>query len=924
MQAVILHLSDLQFGIHHRWTGCDEPNDGKEGHRYKSNKDFQTLFNKLESDLKLLKEQHGLVPNILVISGDIAEWSTIDEYEFARTFVNSLFDSQMCEFSREETILVPGNHDVNWDLSNAYFLICSSKKKKPEIPYWRKFEHWDQFYANVGSLDAYESKRPWQGYDLSRLGILAVGLNSCIEESHREEDHRGYIGIQQAREVRDWFAEKDPNHGLPHIGVLHHNLTPDDIGDEECLRDWNEIRPILEDCLDLVLHGHRHESQRKLIGTLGSRPLVVLGAGSAGLDSETLPASPNQYEIVDLRGSEGTVYLRKFAEEKMSDTGQGCFVPDVDAEGNWYESFSLADVSQSVTDTRAQEELIDHESLIASIAKSTAIRLNEEKHRTGVLLEIPCTSLGEENPSGLFEYIHSWLGSDIPRCLLLGAAGSGKSVASHQIASLCLEEFSDVEDSWLPVVLDLGAFSDHDDALEIVGSWLQTLGFNGTESQSAWLLSQKKVLILLDGFDEYDKTGAAYISDRTFKNFEKFSQIENKIIVTCRSNFFRSPEDVFFYSVRPEGFELCPRDSMVLVVEDLSSEVVGEVLSPYTPDQETPNWLLNLGNRPLYLGMIRTLLAAGQVNASGQINRPTLYKRYIDHALKWDLAHKTAPAISFDESRTMHLDFARQILGRGWSTLPEEILLKMVQDRYQESDCNPLDLYLFFTKSGLLTHRSNHILFVHKSIREYLVAEKIVSNIRVGNDDFGFTWFTRNEREFVLEMLTRSDVLTLCSWLTNESKYPACNYAAFILGGVQNEIAKSALRKQLFKTEDVLVRTNCATALAYLGESTGRDLMIGFIAGYCLDNELITIQPVGCNNSALRWVGELTERFERHVMLVHLCECVDALATIGSAEDLDLLNRLAQDSEQAISDEAHASARVLSERLGLVSPPHTS
>lgn len=68
----VLHLSDIQFGRHHRFESDDES--------------FGTLYQRLEGDLRGLAEGHGLQPDLVVVTGDLAEWGRPKEFEEARRF----------------------------------------------------------------------------------------------------------------------------------------------------------------------------------------------------------------------------------------------------------------------------------------------------------------------------------------------------------------------------------------------------------------------------------------------------------------------------------------------------------------------------------------------------------------------------------------------------------------------------------------------------------------------------------------------------------------------------------------------------------------------------------------------------------------------------------------------------------------------
>ena len=72
--VTILHVSDLQFGIQHRFGrlglgGADEP--------------FDTLLKRLTDDLDGLRAEEGLEPDLVALTGDLAEWGKPKEYDDA-------------------------------------------------------------------------------------------------------------------------------------------------------------------------------------------------------------------------------------------------------------------------------------------------------------------------------------------------------------------------------------------------------------------------------------------------------------------------------------------------------------------------------------------------------------------------------------------------------------------------------------------------------------------------------------------------------------------------------------------------------------------------------------------------------------------------------------------------------------------------
>jgi len=127
---------------------------------------------------------------------------------------------------RRHVVIVPGNHDVNRKLCEGYFSQCEGREEKPVAPYWPKWEFYNwlfqQFYGEEKGI-TFSLEEPWTLWELEELNLVVAGLNSTMSESHRDEDHYGWIGEKQLR----WFAERlmqAKERGWFRLGVVHHNV----------------------------------------------------------------------------------------------------------------------------------------------------------------------------------------------------------------------------------------------------------------------------------------------------------------------------------------------------------------------------------------------------------------------------------------------------------------------------------------------------------------------------------------------------------------------------------------------------------------------------------------------------------------------------------------------------------------------------
>lgn len=291
-EAAILHISDTQFGAYHRFNGTD-----------------QSLADHLLVDLRGLL--NGDVPaiDLIVLSGDIVERGLKSEYEQASAFVDALCAQTGLKHHR--VVVVPGNHDVNWSLSESYFAECRAEEVEPRLPYAKKWRHYQQFVCSLHGPAAFTEEQPYRIHRFDDLRVVVAALNSTMRESHRDDDHYGWCGSEQLR----WAEAQLRDAGdCVRVGVLHHNARRRPVADNENLRDVDALTDILGPRLDLLLHGHTHDGAQDRLadGTL------VLATGSAAVTAQWRPGEvPNQYQILRLRPDRVTRWARQWDASKQ-------------------------------------------------------------------------------------------------------------------------------------------------------------------------------------------------------------------------------------------------------------------------------------------------------------------------------------------------------------------------------------------------------------------------------------------------------------------------------------------------------------------------------------------------------------------------------------------------------------------------------
>jgi HEAT repeat protein len=308
----ILHLSDLHFGT------LDQANNWR---------------NQLAEDLK-----HELRINkldALVLSGDIANFATPDEYEAAHQFLRSVCD----EFSLtpKQISLVPGNHDLNWNVTHwdlADDVAYTSKSRKrckpdelnegsyieasPDVVWVRDNEKYKQRFANFGNFYQTIKGTPYPlEYDrqytldhFSDINLLILGLNSAWNLDHHFKSRASIYtnALSNAlTEIRNNPAYKN----CLKIAVWHHPLSS---SFDDRITDHGFMEQLAKAGFSAFLHGHIHKSDASLFQydmTADGRNLKGICAGTFGAPiREWVPGYPLQYNLLKLAGNQLTVETR--------------------------------------------------------------------------------------------------------------------------------------------------------------------------------------------------------------------------------------------------------------------------------------------------------------------------------------------------------------------------------------------------------------------------------------------------------------------------------------------------------------------------------------------------------------------------------------------------------------------------------------
>jgi predicted phosphodiesterase len=269
----------------------------------------------LISDLR--KSQYVTTIHYLILSGDIGNYSTENEYKAACIFIKKIIEKM--NLSYEKIIIAPGNHDLNWEISRHAY---DQKNTIQNMDlYQQRFNNFNQYFYKIIKKTDYPSKPEEQAilhiFDDDKIIILS--LNSSWEIDHINTKMASINGLSLSKALDKIMPYK----GYLKIAVFHHPLSYYGINNNEMVNsDFMQL--LSQNGFKICFHGHIHEARNNNFRDLREN-ISIIGGGTFGAPSnQQVPGIPLQYNILAYDKNKHSIRAHSRRKEKP----EGAWYPD--------------------------------------------------------------------------------------------------------------------------------------------------------------------------------------------------------------------------------------------------------------------------------------------------------------------------------------------------------------------------------------------------------------------------------------------------------------------------------------------------------------------------------------------------------------------------------------------------------------------
>jgi hypothetical protein len=270
----ILHLADMRFGRHHRWSTSAA-----------QHRNFIATEEAIARAL-LVHDIDLRAVGVVVICGNFVSGApTPSAYGEALAFIDGLCQ-QLPNVAREHVVIVPGADDF----------IRPGDREQSEEGLYRKFHR--DLYSSP-EVDLIRLRR-YEFPDF-RVNVLPVNSVKMLDTDERDDGLFGYGYDAQLNLMQDDYLRHPGRTTVINVVAAHHHLVPTPVElpgnpqipiQERIMLGIHDAGTVLDKLSDkrvsLFLHGHLHKAGYRIVTSDDDWLTAICGAGTAGASESWL------------------------------------------------------------------------------------------------------------------------------------------------------------------------------------------------------------------------------------------------------------------------------------------------------------------------------------------------------------------------------------------------------------------------------------------------------------------------------------------------------------------------------------------------------------------------------------------------------------------------------------------------------------
>jgi hypothetical protein len=463
---------------------------------------------------------------------------------------------------------------------------------------------------------------------------------------------------------------------------------------------------------------------------------------------------------------------------------------------------------------------------------NTLINNYETDEISGYYIDLFAQDLNSQSKL-LDKFVTEWIENNAVNHLsILGEYGTGKtSFCKKFIHDLALMYKKNPLKHRIPILINLSDYSKVMGIRQLITDLLiNEYGLQGINFTLFEKMNNDGLLLLI--FDGFDEMAQKVVFDTAFANFSRIAELarskKSKIILTCRTEFFRTHEkekEILLDIDERKNFD------MVYITEFNDSQIKEflkkRVHSIELDREKKQGWqyyyekiketfdLSDLAKRPVLLDMIVRYLPM-LIETKKEINASTLYLTAIGNELKRRLKIGKTIIRRVDRIKLMKL-LATWMYNNNQFVIdyPSIPSLLNIKEHFELKTRIDIEYYLhdFLTCSFLNRDTKGNYKFSHRSFVDFLVAWKFVDDIKTDHpEEFKKRIITFEVMNFLVDFDQESPInrKRLYQWIrsTRRRKFSKTQYLGGNAISLLNELGENFSTSEISFSETVLDSAN--------------------------------------------------------------------------------------------------------------------